>query len=74
MAAVEAATPLQSARLHFTTDTGEWGDRTWQSREAVLNGSEIKAELPAARPLLYFLTVTDRRGATVSTDYAAAVP
>jgi hypothetical protein len=27
-------------------------------------------ELPAARPLVYFVTVTDRRQATVSTEHA----
>ncbi len=32
-------------------------------------GSTITAELPAARPLVYFLNLTDERKATVSTEH-----
>jgi dienelactone hydrolase len=64
-----SAVPVTGAVLHFTTDPGPWQKRGWQSRPARIDGDRVLAELPAARPLVYFLTVTDRRGATVSTEH-----
>ena len=38
------------------------------SQAAVLGPGWVRAELPPQRPLAYYLSVTDRRGATVSTQ------
>jgi hypothetical protein len=68
-AAVETAWPVVKSQLHFTTDTGPWQKRRWKSLDATLADSQATAELPAARPLVAFLTITDNRGATVSTEH-----
>jgi dienelactone hydrolase len=64
-----SAEPLTGAALHFTADTGPWSKRKWQTQPARIDGDRVVADLPAARPLVYFLTVTDRRQATVSTEH-----
>ena len=66
-----AEVPLSSAALHTTSDTGIWKDRKWQTQPAAFDGATVRAELPAVRPLVYFLTLTDRRRATVSTEHEA---
>ena len=64
-----AETPVVSAALHYTTDTGAWKERKWRSLEATVVGNVVRTELPAARPLVYFVTLTDDRKATVSTEH-----
>jgi acetyl esterase/lipase len=66
---VKAEVPLASASLHFTSDTGAWKQRRWQTQPARIDGTTITAELPTGRPLVYFLTLTDERKATVSTEH-----
>ncbi len=61
--------PVTGAALHFTTDTGAWKERKWQTQPAKVEGTTITANLPEARPLVYFLTLTDERKATVSTEH-----
>jgi PhoPQ-activated pathogenicity-related protein len=73
-AAVETRTPLKTAQLHYTTDTGAWQQRVWHSRDASLTAGRVSAELPPERPLVAFLTVTDERGATVSTEHVECEP
>jgi len=70
-ATVKAAVPITKAGLHYTTDSGAWQKRKWHSEPAQVADGKVRAKLPAARPLVFFLTVTDRRGATVSTEHAA---
>jgi len=64
-----AEVPVASAALHFTTDAGPWKQRKWQTRPARVEGGAVRAELPEALPLVYFLTLTDERKATVSTEH-----
>jgi hypothetical protein len=59
--------PVTGAALHFTSDSGPWQKRKWQTQPAQIAGQTVQVQLPAARPLVYFLTVTDDRKATVST-------
>jgi dienelactone hydrolase len=61
--------PIVAAALHFTTDGGPWQKRKWQTRPAKLEGNRVTAELPSERPLVYFLTLTDNRKATVSAEH-----
>ncbi|MFW6161356.1 MAG: alpha/beta hydrolase family protein [Planctomycetota bacterium] len=68
-ATFDAAVPIAKAGLHYTTDTGVWEHRKWRTQPAGLDGRTIRAALPTARPLVFFLTLTDRRGATVSTEH-----
>lgn len=64
-----AEVPVTGAALHFTTDTGPWKERKWQTRALDVKGTGVNAELPKGRPLIYFLTLTDSRKATVSTEH-----
>ncbi len=65
-----AEVPVVSSAIHFTTDTGPWKERKWQSAEAVVSGNSISAVLPEKRPLVVYLSATDRRGAMVTTEHA----
>ncbi len=60
---------IREAALCYTRDTGPWKDRLWQSVPAEVKGKRIIAKLPAARPIVFFLTATGARGATVSTEH-----
>ena len=62
--------PVKKAELHYTTDTGNWQKRLWQSVPATINGRWVSAIVPPGRPIVYFLSVTDDRGLTVSTPHA----
>jgi dienelactone hydrolase len=65
----QATVPVKSAALHFTTDAGPWKQRKWQTRPARVEDGAVQVELPEARPLVYFLTLTDERKVTVSTEH-----
>ena len=69
-ATVEAAVPIAKASLHYTTDAGIWEKRQWKTEPARLADGTVRATLPAVRPLVFFLTLSDRRGATVSAEHA----
>jgi cephalosporin-C deacetylase-like acetyl esterase len=65
---------IKSVSAHWTTDTkGPWEKRKWNSRPAqrmVGNATDFYAvSLPKDRPLIFFLTATDERGAIVSTEH-----
>jgi dienelactone hydrolase len=62
---------IREAALCYTHDGGAWKDRLWQSEPAQVKGNHIRAKLPAKRPIAFFLTATDARGATVSTEHEA---
>ncbi len=64
----KAPVELTKAELHWTV--GPAANGKWQSKAATIDGNRIQASLPADRPLTYFLTVTDKRKATVSTEHA----
>ena len=65
---VGPGTAAAGASLHFTTDTGVWQNRRWETRPATVTGSALTVSLPAERPLAFFLAATDARGFTTSTD------
>lgn len=70
-ATYQSPSPLAKAELHFSTDTGPWKDRMWMTTAARIDSAAktITAELPAARPLVGFVTIVDERGLTVSTPH-----
>lgn len=47
-------------------------DRKWQSVPATFDGATVRAELPKERPLVFFFSVKDDRGAVTTTQYAEA--
>jgi dienelactone hydrolase len=65
-----AKQPVVKAQLHYTSNTGPWPSRKWLSKDAKIVGHTVQAELPQERPLVYFLNVTDQRGAMTSTPHA----
>ena len=65
----DAEVPVTAAALHYTTDTGPWQMRKWKTQAATIDGTPLTAEVAAGRPLVYFLTLTDDRKATVSTEH-----
>ncbi len=69
-ATVTAKVPVTRGQLHHTADTGPWQKRTWQSAEAALSGGKVEADLPAGRPLVYYLSVTDERQAMLTSEHA----
>jgi dienelactone hydrolase len=69
-AAFTAKVPVVSGSLHYTTDGGAWQERNWQTVPAKVTDRIVSAELPSGRPLVYYLSVTDERGAMMSTEHA----
>jgi len=69
-AAYTSKVPLVSGHLHYASGTGDWKQRNWQTVDAELGDGTVSAELPDERPLVYYLSVTDRRQAMVSTQHA----
>lgn len=61
--------PAMKADLHYTTMTGAWTARQWQTVPAKLDSGDITAPLPAERPLTCFFTATDARGLITSSAY-----
>jgi cephalosporin-C deacetylase-like acetyl esterase len=55
-----------SAAIHWTTDDGPMNERDWQTAAAAIDGPTVVAEAPPGEALVWFATVTDERGATVS--------
>jgi hypothetical protein len=41
----------------------------WKSTPLKVEAGVVKAELPEGRPLVYFVTITDERKATVSSEH-----
>lgn len=70
-AEIRSRAAIRSAELNYTTDLGAWQERRWTVEPARIeaDGSRISAELPADDGLTWFLTITDERGATVSSEH-----
>jgi len=73
-ARIENETSVESASLHWTTEPGgyiegRWQVRAWETSEAVFDEDRVTVELPETRPLAFYLSVTDDRGASTSTHY-----
>jgi len=68
-----AITPKESS-LCYTTNSGVWQKRTWQIVPAQIAGRTISATLPASRPLVAYLSITDEHGAVVSSEHVELPP
>lgn len=67
-AEIVSSTPIMKAALHYTTDEGRRSDRNWQSLDAKVDGNTIVAPAVPADANTWFLSVTDDRGAMVTSD------
>jgi PhoPQ-activated pathogenicity-related protein len=63
----DSHTSLKQAELHYTTDAGLRSARQWQTIPATISNKTVAAPKPPANANTWFLTVTDERGAVVST-------
>ena len=64
---------IRSAALHFTTGEGAPKDRKWESAPATVDGRRVHAPAPA-NASMWYLSVTDDRGAMVSSDLVTPKP
>ncbi|MCX7824903.1 MAG: PhoPQ-activated protein PqaA family protein [Verrucomicrobiae bacterium] len=71
---VKSVTAIQEASLHYTTDTGLRSKRKWQSVPAQVGEGVIIAPRPLADANTWFVSVTDDRGAMVSSTVQFANP
>ncbi len=62
-----AAAGIQSGSLHFTTDTGPRSKRQWKTVPATVSGETLTALAPPPEANTWYVSVTDKRGAMVST-------
>jgi hypothetical protein len=67
-AGVKSKTPLSSASLHYTTGTVPINKLDWESTPAQIEGRRIVSPSPPGEATIWFLTVTDDRGAIVSSE------
>jgi len=63
-----SSVPLKSATLHYTVDTGLRSKRTWQSSPAEIHDHELTFGKPPTKANTWFVSVTDQRGAMVTSD------
>ena len=68
-AEISAKGAVTKAELNYTSDTGEWQKRLWKTVPAEMANGKITARLPHERPLVCYLSVTDRRDVTVSSPH-----
>ena len=66
-ASYTSAVPVKEAKLHYTTDSGLRSSRNWTSVDATVDKGEVTAPKPPKEANTWFMTLTDERGAMVST-------
>ncbi len=69
-ASFESREPITKAELNYTTDTGPWLDRHWQTVPAELNVSKVmvSAQLPAESTVCY-LNLFEAQDRLVSSEH-----
>ncbi len=60
--------PIASAELVYTKDTGKWPERKWETLPAKVGSKRVSAELPDGVKVFYF-NLTDERGLLVSSEH-----
>jgi dienelactone hydrolase len=73
-ASVSSPEPITKAELDYTTDVGPWQKRKWSVAAAEVKDNLVTATLPAVRPRVYFVRITDSRGLSVSAPHASLGP
>ena len=74
-ARAESAAPITKAELNYTTDTGKWQDRKWQTLPAAWDASagRATATLPE-KTTVYYFNFIDNRDLVVSSEHEALSP
>jgi dienelactone hydrolase len=65
-AEVVSATPVLAAELHHTDDTGAWTTRRWRSSAAMIDGTTVRADVPADGFTAAFLAVRASTGTSTT--------
>jgi dienelactone hydrolase len=65
---VTSVTAIKEAVLHYTTDTGLRSKRKWQSVPAEIGAGVVTAPCPPADANTWFISLTDERGAMVTSS------
>jgi dienelactone hydrolase len=68
-AKLDRAAPFNEGSLCYTTNSGPWQKRLWQTTRAHVEGRRISAPLPSARPLAAFFAIQDSAGRHVSSEH-----
>lgn len=71
---VTSVTTIKEAVLHYTSDTGVRSNRNWESIPAEIGAGVITSPRPPAAANTWFISLTDDRGAMVSTAIQFASP
>ncbi|HET6884133.1 MAG TPA: alpha/beta fold hydrolase [Pirellulales bacterium] len=69
LARYRTTVPIARAEIHYAIADGPWQKRGWRSATAVHARSVVSADLPTARPLVFYFSITDERGVQVSTPH-----
>lgn len=72
-ATFESQTPMVRAELNYTTDTGKWQDRNWQTISAPLDAGKASVTLPDGVTVYYF-NLIDERDLIVSSEHEELRP
>jgi dienelactone hydrolase len=68
-ASVDRTAKFKELTLCYTTDSGAWQQRKWQTIPARIENGRLTAELPSARPLVAFLALQDDAGRHISSEH-----
>lgn len=66
----DSPTPMVKAELNYTTDTGKWQDRNWQTIPATLDAAAGKATATLPEGVtVYYMNLIDMRNLIVSSEH-----
>ena len=68
-AKIDRAAGFKETSLCYTTNSGPWQKRQWQTAAARIEAGRLMAELPLTRPLVAFLAVKDEGGRHISSEH-----
>lgn len=72
IATFSGATRIVKGELHVTTDDGPINKREWRTMQGKIEEGVLSAEAPPESASAWFMTITDERGAVVSTRVVIA--
>lgn len=72
-ATMDRTAKFKELTLCYTTDSGAWQQRKWQTLPAQIEDGRLTAELPTARPLVAFLAIRDEDGRHISSEHIELV-
>ena len=68
-AKLDRLTPWKEISLCYTTNSGPWQKRIWQTAPARIENAQAVAELPSSRPLVAFIAIQDEAGRHISSEH-----